>query len=65
MKVPKIQLVLLSLALLFTTAITVQAEALDDYISAFTYQERKDMKISSAELLRGDRTRAFIDSTWK
>ncbi len=45
------QISFICLLLLTGNAATTHAEALDDYISAFTYQERKDMKISSKELV--------------
>ena len=41
-------LVLVSLAMPLTS---VSADVLDDYLSSFTYQERKDMKIDSTELV--------------
>lgn len=47
----KIKIVLLCLLLLAAPFAVACADALDDYISAFTYQERKDMKISSKDLV--------------
>ncbi len=47
----KVTTMLLGLFLLAMPALTAQAEALDDYINAFTYQERKDMKIDSKGLV--------------
>ncbi len=45
------QLGFICLLLLTGSVATARADVLDDYISAFTYQERKDMKISSKELV--------------
>jgi rhodanese-related sulfurtransferase len=39
------------LALSFMLPLYSQAEKLDDYLTSFTYQERKDMKIDSVELV--------------
>lgn len=47
----RVQVCLLALLLLGGSATNVQADILDDYVRAFTYQERKEMKISSAELV--------------
>jgi rhodanese-related sulfurtransferase len=39
------------LALSFMLPLYSHAEKLDDYLTSFTYQERKDMKIDSVELV--------------
>ena len=51
MNIKSIKTIFLCLFLLAGNTSIVQADKLDDYISSFTYQERKDMKISSAELV--------------
>lgn len=47
----KIPLLIALLALAFILPTHSRAEKLDDYLAGFTYQERKDMKIDSKELV--------------
>lgn len=51
MKKLRVYMVLLVWLMSCGSAPLAQADALDDYLSAFTYQERQNMKISSAELV--------------
>ncbi len=51
MNIYKLKIVFLGLFVLAAPTAVACADSLDDYISAFTYQERKDMKISSKDLV--------------
>ena len=52
MKTPSLSTaVLLALTLFLMLPATSNADRLDEYLSNFTYQERKDMKIESKELV--------------
>lgn len=46
-----VPLLFCSLIFLFSSTVPCQADPLDDYVSGFTYQERKDMKIDSKSLV--------------
>ncbi|RWX45503.1 Rhodanese-related sulfurtransferase [Candidatus Electrothrix aarhusensis] len=46
-----VALVFFNLILLLGSATIISADTLDDYLTGFTYQERKDMKIDSKELV--------------
>lgn len=50
MQIKTVATLLLSLLLLAGPAASAWADGLDDYVSAFTYEERKEMKIKPAEL---------------
>ncbi len=51
MKLNRYSIKLVSLILILGSATISSADALDDYLTGFTYQERKDMKIDSKELV--------------
>jgi rhodanese-related sulfurtransferase len=46
-----VALVFFNLLLILGSATIISADALDDYLTGFTYQERQDMKIDSKELV--------------
>jgi rhodanese-related sulfurtransferase len=52
MKLNRYSIKLISLILILGSATISSADALDDYLTGFTYQERKDMKIDSKELVK-------------
>jgi len=51
MKTPAMPALFLALTLFFVLPAKAGADTFDEYLAAFTYQERKDMKIDSKELL--------------
>ena len=46
-----VALVVFHVILILGSATIISADTLDDYLTGFTYQERKDMKIGSKELV--------------
>jgi rhodanese-related sulfurtransferase len=51
MKTPAMPAAFLALTLFLALSSTSSADNLDEYLAGFTYQERKEMKIDSKELL--------------
>ena len=51
MKTPSIPAAFLALTLFLVLPATSNADSFDEYLTNFTYQERKDMKIESKELV--------------